>query len=162
MRGSIESRSLQTVLGGKQMCDYSLMSMPTRLAVGGEELVVNRFPTGSLGFGPSTERPRGFWAELKQFFAQVPVVCIPPGARLMLRDIPARLQSELGLDREEEVVFTQLSATVNSYRDAVRFRNGKETLLQDLIAGQHARVLDLSGDPARSEIEQFSFQSPNR
>jgi hypothetical protein len=138
------------------MCDYSLMSMPTRLAVEGEELVVNRFPTGSLGFESSTERTRGFWAELKQFFIPPPVVCIPPGARLMLRDIPGRLQSEFGLEREEEVVFTQLSAAVNSYRDAVRFRNGKETLLQDLTAGQRARVLDLSGESTPSEMRQFS------
>ena len=31
------------------MCDYSLATLQTRLAVEGEELVVYRFPTGSIG-----------------------------------------------------------------------------------------------------------------
>jgi hypothetical protein len=31
------------------MCDYSLYSIQTRLAVEGEDLVVHRFATGSLG-----------------------------------------------------------------------------------------------------------------
>ncbi len=31
------------------MCDYSLMAVPNRLAQEGEELVMHRFPTGSLG-----------------------------------------------------------------------------------------------------------------
>ena len=149
------------------MCDYSLMSMPNRLAVEGEELIVHKFPTGSLGFGSPIGRPRSFWAELKEFFkpAPIPVVCVPPGAHLMLRDIPARLQSEFGMGPEEEVVFTQLSAAVNCYRDAVRFRNGKETLLQHLAAGQHARVLHLSGEisePAWNEMRQTSLQAANR
>ena len=31
------------------MCDYSLCGIPNRLAVEGEELVVHRFSTGSMG-----------------------------------------------------------------------------------------------------------------
>jgi hypothetical protein len=31
------------------MCDYSLAGVPNRLAVEGEQLVVHRFPTGSVG-----------------------------------------------------------------------------------------------------------------
>ena len=31
------------------MCDYSLAHFPNRLAVAGEELVVHRFNTGTLG-----------------------------------------------------------------------------------------------------------------
>jgi hypothetical protein len=62
----------------------------------------------------------------------------------MLQDIPARLQHEYGVGPEEEVTFTQISATVNSYRDAVRFANGREVRLQELREGQHVRVLDLS------------------
>jgi hypothetical protein len=34
------------------MCDYSLSHFPNRLAVAGEELVVYRFNTGTLGFAP--------------------------------------------------------------------------------------------------------------
>lgn len=32
------------------MCDYSLYAMQTRLAADGEELVLHRFETGTLGF----------------------------------------------------------------------------------------------------------------
>jgi len=61
-----------------------------------------------------------------------------------LQDIPARLQQELGVGPIEAVTFTQISAAVNSYRDAVRFSNGREVRLQELREGQRVRVLDLS------------------
>jgi hypothetical protein len=35
--------------GDKNMCDYSLMAIPNRLAVSGEELIVHRFEAGSVG-----------------------------------------------------------------------------------------------------------------
>jgi hypothetical protein len=62
----------------------------------------------------------------------VPAVCISPGTRLMLRDIPERLQSVLCVRRVEEVTFRQLSADSFSYRDAVHFRNGHVLKLQQL------------------------------
>jgi hypothetical protein len=71
-------------------------------------------------------------------------VCIPPGARLRLEDIPARLQHEYGVGAVEEVAFTQISALANSYRDAVRFSNGREVRLQELREGQRVTVVDLS------------------
>ncbi len=37
------------------MCDYSLAGLRTRLAVEGEELVVYRFPTGSIGLTSASE-----------------------------------------------------------------------------------------------------------
>ena len=33
------------------MCDYSLMAIPNRLAVSGEELLVHKFEEGSVGAG---------------------------------------------------------------------------------------------------------------
>ncbi len=75
-----------------------------------------------------------------------PAVCVPPGARLLVRDIPARLQLELGLESEaEKVVFTQTSASA-SFRDAIRFRNGTDLLLQRLSEGQRVHVLALSSE----------------
>jgi len=71
-------------------------------------------------------------------------VCIPPGARLRLEDIPMRLQHEYCVGPEEEVTFTEISALPNSYRDAVRFSNGREVRLQELREGQRVTVLDLS------------------
>jgi len=89
------------------------------------------------------------WFSLRQ----VPcAVCIPPGAQLVLRDIPPRLQSGLGLRGEEEVVFHQIGMDAGRHRDAVRFRNNQELLLQRLTEGQRARVVSLGGDvPAAEE-----------
>lgn len=154
------------------MCDYSLMAVPNRLAAEGEDLVAHRFPTGSMGLAsprdlrrigsPPSAQPRGFWATLRSFFdppkaEPVAAVCIPPGARLRLSDIPSRLQHELGVGPAEEVAFTQITAAVNSYRDAVRFQNGREIRLQELREGQRVTVLDLSlaepFSPVREDIE---------
>ena len=118
------------------MCDYSLAGVPNRLAVEGEQLVVHPFHTGSVGLASPCSQPlsKGILA-----------VCIPLGARLRLRDIPLALQ--LGLNATEEVTFVQLSAEAYQYRDAVRFQNGREILLQRLACGQQVEVLSLaSGD----------------
>lgn len=152
------------------MCDYSLMAIPNRLAQEGEELVAHRFPTGSMGLAsaadlrrmvcPAVRKPQGFWPAVKSFFdppkvQPAPAVCIPPGARLRLHDIPARLQSDLGVGPEEEVTFTQLNASANSYRDAIRFRNGREVRLQELREGQRVEVLDLSlAEPLQPVAEE--------
>jgi hypothetical protein len=161
------------------MCDYSLMAVPNRLAREGEDLVAHRFPTGSLGLAspadlkrvsePAPRMRRTFWCAVKEFFnpprtCAVPAVCIPPGARLELADIPARLQHELGVGPCETVTFTQISAAVNSYRDAVRFPNGREVRLQELREGQRVRVLDLSAaeeldlEKLREEHVEFQFR----
>ena len=140
------------------MCDYSLMAVPNRLAQEGEELVTYRFPTGSLGLASPNDLKRAtctsrvkktLWTALKDFFDPpqnnpVCAVCIPPGARLQLEGLPARLQHEFGVGAVEEVTFTQLSATVNSYRDAIGFSNGRRLRLQELREGMHVKVLDLS------------------
>ena len=121
------------------MCDYSLAGLPSRLAVEGEQLVVHRFPTGTLGLASPCASPSR-WCSAKQ----TPAVCIPPGARLLLRDIPKDLQQQFGVRGTEEVAFVQLTATPYQFRDAVRFSNGRETLLQQLQCGQHVDVLSLS------------------
>ena len=121
------------------MCDYSLAGLPSRLAVEGEQLVVHRFPTGTLGLAspcPSLSR----WWSAKQTVA----VCIPPGARLLLRDIPKDLQRKFDVQVTEEVLFIQVSAEAYQFRDAVHFSNGREILLQKLHCGQQVDVLSLS------------------
>jgi hypothetical protein len=156
------------------------MAVPNRLAREGEDLVAHRFPTGSLGLAspcdlkriadaPAPAR-RSFWSAVKEFFnppraEQVPAVCIPPGARLRLCDIPARLQHELNVGPVEDVTFTQISAAVNSYRDAVRFGNGREVRLQELREGQRVTVLDLSLaedldlERLREERAEFTYRT---
>jgi hypothetical protein len=126
------------------MCDYSLAGVPNRLAVEGEELVVHRFPTGALGLTSLHASPGWVWFS-KVWSAKVPpAVCVPPGARLFLRNIPADWQHALGVGAAEEVAFVQQSAEVYQYRDAVRFQNGREVLLQRLRCGQRVDVLSLS------------------
>ena len=160
------------------MCDYSLMAVPNRLAQEGEELVAHRFPTGSLGLASPADLKRvtapqpvarGWWSAIKAFFnpphvPPVPAVCIPPGSRLELQDIPVRLQHDLGVGPVEMVTFTQITPAANSYRDAVRFANGREVRLQELREGQHVRVLDLSMaqeldiEKLREEIAELSYR----
>ena len=75
-------------------------------------------------------------------------------ATKMLLDMPQDIEKRAGrtsppepsrlVAADEEVVFTQITAAANSYRDAVRFRNGREVRLQELREGQKVRVLDLS------------------
>jgi hypothetical protein len=78
---------------------------------------------------------------------------VPPGARLILKDIPKGLQRELGVGEIEEVKFVEISAEVNTYRDAIRFKNNRQLLLQALREGQ--RVVVLSMTPA--EVEETAF-----
>ncbi len=73
----------------------------------------------------------------------VAAVCIPPGTRLLVRDIPEELQTELRVGQTEHATFTQITADPYSYRDAIRFRNGREVILQKLREGQRVRVLDM-------------------
>jgi hypothetical protein len=171
MNGSSDLRIL--VEGGKfQMCDYSLFAIPNRLAKEQEDLVAHRFPTGSMGLASPADLCRNaqyrqakpgrssLWSAIKGFFTMpkiepVPAVCIPPGARLRLSDIPARLQQELEVKAEEEVVFTQTSASVNTYRDAIRFANGRELNLQELREGQRVRIVSLAlAEPMPERLEE--------
>jgi len=59
----------------------------------------------------------------------------------MVRDIPRSLQRELGVSETEEAVFIETTAEVNTYRDALRFQNRRQVLLQELREGQRVRVL---------------------
>ena len=157
------------------MCDYSLMGIPNRLAVEREELVTHRFPSGSIGFaspadlGGRAARPesqdQGFWVALKSSYFSPPriepvcAVCIPPGARLFMTDIPAWLQRGLSISSAEEVTFAQVTPRANAYRDAIRFANGREILLQQLTEALLVKVLELSlaeeSEPLREESFRF-------
>jgi hypothetical protein len=147
------------------MCDYSLMGVPNRLACEAEDLVVCEFRTGSRGLTPADppkksthgagSLARGFRFLLKTIFeepqAEKVAVCIPPGARLLLRDIPDDVQISFCVCATEEVTFTQLTAKPYAYRDAVRFDNGREILLQRLDKGQRVTVLQLSSGDEEME-----------
>lgn len=151
------------------MCDYSLMSLRNRLAECGEELMVHRFEFGTTGLATASdvceeircksEPVRGFRARLERFLNPPPdsctVICIPPGARLLLCDIPEKMQRKLRLQSPmQEVVFIQLDK--RDYRDAIRFANGRELSLQKLNEGQRVRVIALSSEPVETPEQQLT------
>ena len=116
------------------MCDYSLMTIHNRLAMEGEELVAHRFRSGSIGLVSSldfadwqTRRPARVWERFKDYFSPqtdpTPVVCIPPGARLLLHAFGSC----------EKGTFTQISPESNRYRCA-EFRRGQHAA-RAVVAG---------------------------
>jgi hypothetical protein len=147
---------------GGGMCDYSLGGLPNRLAVEGEELIVHKFPTHSIGLAsPADLKPKisealvtdkGFWQRIKNFFTpettspNAPAVCVPPGACLILKGIPLDLQQKWSIGEEEGVLFSQISAEANAYRDAFCFRDGRLVLLQHVNEGIRVKVVSLGGD----------------
>ena len=143
------------------MCEYSLAYFPSRLAVEGELLVVRRFPCGTMGLTAARR-------SLKQmlFPGATCAVCVPPGARLLLRDIPESLQRRFRIRPAEEVTFVQQSAEAFTYRDAVRFSNGREVLLQRLEKGLRVRVLslDLAEDepPRQHTVGDYGHRAARR
>lgn len=149
------------------MCDYSLMSLPNRLAVCGEDLVVHRFMSGAVGLACPSEVCRakqirepvvGFFAKVKQFLyppdePPCTAVCIPPGARLLVRDIPEPVQRMAGISSSvEEVVFTQTDTV--GFRDTFQFPNGVEILVQRLSEGMRVTVLALSSEERDEMIQE--------
>ena len=138
------------------MCDYSLAGVPNRLAAEGESLVMHRFCTGSMGltqpYDPKPKDRRNFWQWLTAGFekrtgkAKEVAVCVPPGARLQVSRIPGDLQRRWRVRGDEEVVFVQVGALSNSFRDAVRFFHGAQVLLQDFPSGLPVKVLSLGGE----------------
>jgi hypothetical protein len=55
----------------------------------------------------------------------------------------------------KKVIFTQVTAAAHHYRDAVRFPNGCEIVLQELSEGQRVLVLDLCSTATPDSIEQL-------
>ena len=148
------------------MCDYSLTAFRNRPAVEGEELMVYRFPTGSLGLASPYEVEAREFRSWRDWFnlRQVPcAVCVPPSARLLLQDIPKHIQRQFGAGSTEEVVFTETSAKAYHCREAVRFKNGQEVLLQSLNCFQRVRILSLGCNEIREgEREQLEQEHRRR
>jgi len=139
------------------MCDYSLMMVQSRLAVDGEELVAHRFRSGTVGLVScfdfscwQSKRPVGWKARVKSWFSAdeepAPVVCIPPGARLLLYGVPKSLQQEFHIEESVEATFTEISAQEGQHRDALRIGNESILMLMLLPEGQRLKVLRLSSE----------------
>jgi hypothetical protein len=156
------------------MCEYSLHSVPNRLAVEGEQLVTYRFPTFTIGLasvaqieaGPllqsRDETGRSWWSVLKSWLSaphqreDVVAVCIPPGAHLRVSGFSKHTQNEFRVGPAEEITFVELSADAYQYRDAIQFQNGRTLILQLLDEGVRFEVLSLDStepDTAAREPE---------
>jgi hypothetical protein len=109
------------------MCDYSLEAYRSQPAATGERYVLDRFPSGSKGF---TTEPGCMTA-----------VCMMADTKLRLEGIAPEVQIALGVGDAEEVTMTRLD--IGPYRDAVRFANGQEVVLQRLNAGCRVTVLGI-------------------
>jgi hypothetical protein len=125
------------------MCDYSLEAYRTQPAEKGETYVLERFPSGSMGF--TAQAGCGTAA------------CIPADSRLRLDGIAEAVRLSFGLQPSEVVTMTRLDG--HTYRDAVRFENGRELLLQSLNPGVKATVLAFVSDIAG---EQFGTAVSDR
>ena len=107
------------------MCDYSLEAYLSRPAEEGEKLTLERFPSGSMGFttGPACDL----------------AVCVPTDTHMLLQGIGETVREACGVGAIEEVVMTRVEG--GPYKDAVRFSNGTEILLQRLDRGLTAVIV---------------------
>ena len=130
----------------------SFVAMPSRLAAEGEQLIVHRFPGGSLGLASLTDSgrrepkitERGLWQRIRSCFQDVddgsntvPPVCVPSGAYLILKGIPGWIQQRYGLEDEEGALFLQSG-------NELRFNNGVQIRLHELGPGQLVEALSLA------------------
>ena len=148
------------------MCDYSLMMVPNRLALEGEELAAHRFQSGTTGFVSCSDfeiwraerRSKSLWRRLTACFSSAgdptPVVCIPPGARLRVEAPPESLSGRLHFGASQLATFTQLSAEANQHRDALCFDDGAIVRLAMLAEGQRVKVLRLSSFEERQPASE--------
>lgn len=111
------------------MCDYSLESYKHRPAAVGERVQLNKFPSGSSGFADPQDPNTA--------------VCVLPGNKLELEGISRQVQKSHAVGPSETVIMIRKEGS--TYHDAVRFRNGKELFLGELI-GVTATVLPETPD----------------
>jgi hypothetical protein len=113
------------------MCDYSLEAYQSRPAEVGEKLTLERFPSGSMGFatGPGCTL----------------AICVPADTQLRLEGFSETFKKTHRVGAVEEVVMTHLES--GTYKDAVKFSNGTEILLQRLERGLTAVIVPSTVEP---------------
>ena len=116
------------------MCDYSLELYRSRPATQEEQYTLRRFPSGTMGFTAARDCETA--------------VCIPADARLRLEGIGEAVQRAFAVGPIEEVVMTRAEGGAYAHKDAVKFANGKEVLLQSLNVGVSAVVIAFTSDIA--------------
>jgi hypothetical protein len=128
------------------MCDYSLELYRSRPAVQEEQYTLRRFPSGTMGFTAGRDCDTA--------------VCIPADAHLRLEGIGEAVQRTFSVGPIEEVVMTRAEGGPYAHRDAVKFSNGREVLLQTLNAGVTAEVIAFTSDLTDIGNARVSRRSP--
>ena len=123
------------------MCDYSLEYVKSRPAKVGEKLRIQRFILGTRGFASRDDCTTA--------------VCVLPGTELAFTT-PVRCYGRAGLlgwkpkvFNHTTAIFRQLNKDIAwTHHDALEFPDGKMVLLNHLLEGQEATVLQLPAQPA--------------
>jgi hypothetical protein len=127
------------------MCDYSLHHVASRPAKVGDQLTTRDFGTGTRGFAAAED-------------SRV-AVCVLPGTELAFaKPVEYATEGLLGWGRtldQRMAIFRQVNKErAAAHHDAVEFPDGKVILLNRLLEGQEAVVLQLPARPATaSEAE---------
>lgn len=116
------------------MCDYSLEIYGSRPAREGERYVTTRFPSGTIGLA-SPGSPQT-------------AVCVACDSQLAVDGIPAEFGKRFDLGGHAKAVFVRLDS--GSYRDGLKFGNGKEVSLQRLPVGISVSVVNALGEPLKT------------
>lgn len=126
------------------MCDYSLEAVKNRKATVGDKLVTQRFYSHTTGFvDPSTADT---------------AVCIMPGTEIAFDAPISKLGSYATPLADREVIdtgftvakFVQIHrdlAHTSYHKDGLEFVDGSQVLINDLVVGQKASVLQLPAEP---------------
>ena len=129
------------------MCDYSLEYEKSRPATAGERLRTHRFSLGTRGFASPDDCNTA--------------VCVLPGTELGFAT-SVRCYGRGGLlgwksriVNHTTAIFRQINKdNPHSHHDALEFPDGKMVLLNNLLEGQEATVLQLPAQPvAPTEIK---------
>ncbi len=134
------------------MCDYSLEHIASRPAVVGDKLTVTRFPSCTTGF-------QGEDANV--------AVCLLPGTELAF-DAPISKGSNWYGAQEAAATFTQSVAVFSQilrpemtwgyHKDAIEMADGVKVLLNELVPGQTATVLQLPKEATVSHLELHDIE----
>ena len=127
------------------MCDYSLEGYRSRPAQVGEQYVTSRFPSASIGLTVPSDCHTA--------------VCLMADTKLRIEGVSEDLQRTYGVEAAEDATFIRRDS--GSYRDAIRFVNGAEVLLQQLGVGVKIRVVDALQAPLHGQ-EWWSVRKRER
>jgi hypothetical protein len=132
------------------MCDYSLQTVRSRPARVGEKLKTQHFNTGTIGFAAPED--------------STTAVCVLPGTELAFATVISLgwFGWQERVVKHTTAIFRQLNKdNPRTHHDALEFPDGQMALLNDLIEGQEATVLQLSAQPATTAETKAQERVPH-